>query len=112
MAGLKKSASRVMASDEKLQTAALKTQAHVAGGPLSGASEVIIGETLNARYRIELEISRGGMGVVYLARDQQLHLRPVVVKVLLDETLHSEYVVQKFRQEIEALSRLDHPGIV
>jgi serine/threonine protein kinase len=70
------------------------------------------GEVLNGRYVIQNELKRGGMGVVYLARDQQLHSRPVVVKVLLDEAYHSEYVVQKFRQEVEALSRIDHPGIV
>ena len=70
------------------------------------------GEVLNGRYVIQKEIKRGGMGVVYLALDQQLHSRPVVVKVLLDEAYQSEYVVQKFRQEVEALSRIDHPGIV
>jgi serine/threonine-protein kinase len=31
---------------------------------------------------------------------------------LLDAAYQSEYVVQKFRQEVEALSRIDHPGIV
>jgi tRNA A-37 threonylcarbamoyl transferase component Bud32 len=72
----------------------------------------LLGQTLNGRYLIERELKRGGMGIVYLARDRQLHSRAVVVKVLLDETLKSEYVVQKFHQEIEALSRLDHPGIV
>ena len=72
----------------------------------------LIGEVLSGRYLVEAELKRGGMGVVYLARDQQLHSRPVVVKVLLDDAYQSEYVVQKFRQEIEALSRIDHPGIV
>lgn len=76
------------------------------------ASKALIGEVLNRRYVIESELKRGGMGVVYLARDQQLHKRPVVVKVLLDDAYQSEYVVQKFRQEVEALSRIDHPGIV
>lgn len=72
----------------------------------------LIGEVLNGRYVIQNELKRGGMGVVYLARDQQLHSRPVVVKVLLEEAYQSEYIVQKFRQEVEALSRIDHPGIV
>ncbi|MEK6282917.1 MAG: serine/threonine-protein kinase [Acidobacteriota bacterium] len=72
----------------------------------------LIGRVLNGRYVIQSELTRGGMGVVYLARDQQLHSRNVVVKVLLDEAYQSEYVVQKFRQEVEALSRIDHPGIV
>jgi serine/threonine protein kinase len=71
-----------------------------------------VGQVLNGRYLIQAELKRGGMGVVYLAQDQQLHSRPVVVKVLLDDAYQSEYVVQKFRQEVEALSRIDHPGIV
>jgi serine/threonine protein kinase len=72
----------------------------------------LIGQVLNGRYLVQNELKRGGMGVVYLALDQQLHSRRVVVKVLLDEAFQSEYVVQKFRQEAEALSRIDHPGIV
>jgi serine/threonine protein kinase len=76
------------------------------------SQDELIGQTLNGRYLIQNEIKRGGMGVVYLALDQQLHARPVVMKVLLEEAFQSEYVVQKFRQEVEALSRIDHPGIV
>jgi serine/threonine protein kinase len=76
------------------------------------SQDELIGQILNRRYLIQNEIKRGGMGVVYLALDQQLHSRRVVVKVLLDEAFQSEYVVQKFRQEVEALSRIDHPGIV
>jgi serine/threonine protein kinase len=72
----------------------------------------IEGSTLNGRYFIEKELKRGGFGIVYLAYDRQLHSRPVVVKVLLDDAYKNEYVVQKFRQEIEALSRIDHPGVV
>jgi serine/threonine-protein kinase len=72
----------------------------------------LIGDVLNGRYAIQKELARGGMGVVYLAHDQQLHSRPVVVKILLEEAYQSEYIVQKFRQEVEALSRIDHPGIV
>ena len=72
----------------------------------------LVGQTINNRYAIQNELKRGGMGVVYLARDMQLHSRPVVIKVLLDDAYQSEYVVQKFRQEVEALSRVDHPGIV
>ena len=70
------------------------------------------GTTLNNRYVIDRELKRGGFGIVYLARDLQLHGRRVVVKVLLEESHQSNYVVQKFRQEIEALSRIDHPGVV
>src|SRR6266550_471520 len=72
----------------------------------------LVGSTLNNRYLVDRELKRGGFGIVYLARDKQLHSRPVVVKVLLDDAYQSDYVVQKFRQEIEALSRMDHPGVV
>lgn len=69
--------------------------------------------TLGGRYLIERELGRGGMGVVYLARDKpELHSRPVVVKVLLEEALKNEVVVSKFYQEIESLTRLDDPGVI
>lgn len=76
------------------------------------ASTALVGTTLNRRYFIEQELKRGGFGIVYLARDQQLHSRPVVVKVLLEDAYQSDYAVRKFRQETEALSRIDHPGVV
>jgi serine/threonine protein kinase len=70
------------------------------------------GAVLSGRYLIEKELGRGGIGVVYLARDKELLMRPVVVKVLLEQSLQNEWVVQKFRQEMEALTRIEHPGII
>src|SRR5947209_14605332 len=70
------------------------------------------GTTLDGRYLIERELGRGGIGVVYLARDKQLLSKPVVIKVLFEIAAQNEWVRRKFRQEIEALSRIDHPGIV
>jgi serine/threonine protein kinase len=70
------------------------------------------GTTLDDRYLLDRPLGRGGMGQVYLARDLQLHSRLVVVKLLLDEAYENEYMVKKFHQEIEALSRLDHPGVI
>jgi len=94
-----------MPSDSQNESATLIHAAVSAGASLAG-------NTLNNRYLIERELKRGGFGVVYLARDLQLHSRPVVIKVLLEDAYKSEYVVQKFRQEMEALSRIDHPGVV
>ncbi len=72
----------------------------------------LTGQTLDARYVIEKELGRGGVGAVYLARDQKLHHKRVVIKVLLDRSLQNAWVVQKFQQEKEALARVDHPGVV
>jgi serine/threonine protein kinase len=73
------------------------------------------GMLLAGRYLLERELGRGGIGVIYFARDQQLMGKPVVVKILLDLTLGAEadeWVKRKFRQEVEALARIDHPGVV
>src|SRR5256885_6716975 len=75
-----------------------------------------VGTLLDGRYLIERELGRGGIGVVYLARDQQFKVRkPVVIKILLDELEASRlegWLLKKFRQEIEALALIDHPGVV
>jgi serine/threonine protein kinase len=70
------------------------------------------GALLGARYRIKREIGRGGFGVVYLAADIQLHDKPVVVKILLATAGEDIWRRKKFQGEIEALSRINHPGIV
>lgn len=72
----------------------------------------LIGMTIDHKYLVERVLGHGGMGKVYLARDVTLHNRAVVIKVLLEASVKDDYVVRKFRQEVEALSRIDHPGVV
>jgi serine/threonine protein kinase len=72
----------------------------------------LIGKMLDGRYVIKRELGHGGFGTVYLAFDEKVMSRRVVVKVQLDREVGNEWSVKKFRQEIEALSRVDHPGIV
>jgi len=70
---------------------------------------------LGGRYQLERRLGQGGVGVVYLARDRQLMDRPVVIKILLDKVFETDsdgWAKKKFRQEIEALARIDHPGVV
>ena len=68
--------------------------------------------TVNGRYVIERELGRGGIGVVYLARDLRLHDMPVVIKFLLDHSAEHAWLSRKFLQEAEALTRIHHPGVV
>ena len=70
------------------------------------------GATLKDRYVIERELGRGGIGIVYLARDERLHGMPVVVKFLLDQSPNTSWAAKKFLQEAEALTRIAHPGVV
>ena len=70
------------------------------------------GQLLGGRYFVEKEIGRGGSGVVYLAQDRQLHSRPVVIKVPHAMWDDHERVRLRFRREIEALSRINHPAVV
>ena len=80
--------------------------------PSQTAPSLLIGQTLGERYLIKKELGRGGISAVYLAHDQQLLSRQVVVKVLLDESLRSRWLINKFRHEIEALTRIEHPGVI
>ncbi len=70
------------------------------------------GSILKRRYRIERELGRGGIGVVYLARDERLHEMPVVIKFLLDASGQNAWLTKKFQHEAEALTRINHPGVV
>ena len=53
------------------------------------------GKLLNDRYLIDRELGRGGIGVVYLGRDQQLLSRPVVIKFLLDASAEQAWFQKK-----------------
>lgn len=73
----------------------------------------LVGQTLDGRYYIEQRLSSGGIGDLYLASDKpELMSRRVVVKVLQEKALGDEWIVTKFHQEIEALTRIDDPGVV
>ena len=61
-------------------------------------------------YQIVSELGRGGMGVVYQARDPRLK-RTVAIKLLPPDLTKDDMAKQGFLQEAQAASALDHPNI-
>ncbi len=62
-------------------------------------------------FTIEAELGRGGMGVVYRARQQDLQ-RTVALKMILHGDTASAEQRRRFRREAEAVAQLQHPNIV
>ena len=83
---------------------------HWLGESSPAQSSSLIGKSVG-RYRIEAEIARGGMGVVYRARQADLG-RPVALKLISSGVLAGEEERRRFRIEAEAAAGLQPPGII
>jgi Protein kinase domain len=66
---------------------------------------------LGDAYTIEGEVGRGGMGVVYRARDERLQRR-VAIKVLPPELAFQQDIRERFTREAQTAAKLSHPHIV
>jgi len=85
--------------------------------PMQPPSLSLIGQTVGNRYEIIKRLGGGGFARSSKASDTKVMSRPVVIKVLKDDRSQKmaqkeDWVVTKFRQEIEALAKIDDPGVV
>lgn len=77
-----------------------------ASGDLTALASALIGQ-----YDVDREIGRGGMGVVYLARDLRLD-RLVAIKTLPAQLASDQPLRDRFLREARTAARLSHPNIV
>ncbi len=75
------------------------------------ASTADLAAALSKRYTFERELGRGGMGIVYLARDLTLD-RQVALKVLPAELAERPDIRERFLREAKTAAHLSHPHIV
>ncbi|MEO5870385.1 MAG: serine/threonine-protein kinase [Gemmatimonadaceae bacterium] len=66
---------------------------------------------LTAHYELDCEIGRGGMGIVYRAKDRRLK-RQVAIKLLPPELAFRSEIKSRFLREAETAAQLSHPNIV
>lgn len=71
----------------------------------------LLGQLVESRYEVTENIGKGGMSMVFKARDRRLK-KFVALKVLMPHLSVDPLSVQRFQQEATAASHLDHPSIV
>jgi serine/threonine protein kinase len=76
----------------------------------AASDRLVSGQMLSGRYRIERELGEGGMGVVYLARDEQIAGETFAIKVLKGAV--DPQALELLREEVRKTRKLSHPYIV
>jgi len=71
----------------------------------------LLAQATAGEYEILNELGRGGMAVVYLAREVALDRR-VAIKVILPSVVDGEEAVERFKREARTAASLSHPGII
>jgi serine/threonine protein kinase len=76
---------------------------------------VVSGDVISGRYRLDAEIGRGGMGIVWKAHDQALERQVAMKRLQVPDDLAAEdrdALKARFLREARAAARLDHPSII
>src|SRR5215510_8131248 len=79
--------------------------------PIERSEFDIVSEALRGEYELIKELGRGGMAIVYSAREKQLD-REVAVKVLPFSLAFDKEFVERFQREARTSAKLEHPSII
>lgn len=71
----------------------------------------MVSNAVGSRYRLEKELGRGGMGVVYMGRDEQLD-RPVALKFLGSLVDGNPEYKERFLREAKTAAKISHPNVI
>ena len=71
----------------------------------------VVERALTSAYELDREIGRGGMGIVYRAKDRRLK-RTIAIKILPPELAYRSEIRSRFLREAETAAQLSHPHIV
>jgi TolB-like protein/Tfp pilus assembly protein PilF len=83
-----------------------------AGGQHVPHEPIATGRLVAGRYRLERKLGEGGMGVVYLASDQEVKGETFAIKVLAPEIRERPEALDLLREEVRKTRSLAHPNIV
>ena len=98
-----------------MSASCLTLPTHRVPDPLASAADdelrAHVERALAAHYELDCEIGRGGMGIVYRAKDRRLK-RQVAIKLLPPELAFRSEIKSRFLREAETAAQLSHPNIV